>query len=96
VLLLASLLALAVRSCDPSNSYRAPIVQQPGQRSPHRDYRGPIIVGGNGFIMLMFAGRSKAGTEKVAGTENGFFSTNVPEIGSRHAICPLSGIESYQ
>ena len=60
VLLLAGLFALGVRSSDPSKSYRAPIVQDPGQPPPRRDYRGPILVGAIGFVMLMFAGRSKA------------------------------------
>jgi hypothetical protein len=60
VMLLAGLLAPAIRASDPSKSYRAPIVQQPGQPPPPRDYRGPIFVGGIGFIMMMFAGRSKA------------------------------------
>lgn len=59
-LLLACLFALAVRSSDPSKSYRAPIVPQPGQPPPSRNYRGPITVGAIGFVMLIFAGRSKA------------------------------------
>src|SRR4051794_38487860 len=60
VLLLAGLLALGVRASDPAKSDRAPIVQGPDQPPPRRDYRGPIFVGGIGFILLMFAGRSKA------------------------------------
>ena len=60
MLLLAGLLAFAVRSSDPSKSFRAPIVQQPGQPPPPRDYRGPIMIAGVGFFMPVFAGRSKA------------------------------------
>ena len=62
VLLVAGMLVLATRSSEPRNSLGFPIVQRPDQPPPRRDYRSPIMFGAIGFVMLMFAGRSKAET----------------------------------